>query len=208
MSARTIERRVDVRNLVRGLSENRVDALELIREALSNARDHGAARVWIRTTRDPRDTVSVLFVDDGEGMDAERLEAFWGVGASAKPKTSHSIGYKGHGTKLFFDSRALTVATRAAHVRVEFKLEVSAQHSIKHFFEAIDALVCWRVGRTGPLYEHDSNGLVGALGRRKKPALASAMDTHEVVYDAGGGATRTLPVLELSALFPKAKRGG
>ncbi len=36
------------------------------------------------------------------------------MGASAKPKTSHSIGYKGHGTKLFFDSLALTVVTRAA----------------------------------------------------------------------------------------------
>lgn len=113
MTTQKIKRRIDVKNLVRELSENRVDALELIREALSNARDHGAARVWIRTTRDPRDTVSVLFVDDGEGMDAERLEAFWGVGASAKPKSAHSIGYKGHGTKLFFDSRALTVATRA-----------------------------------------------------------------------------------------------
>jgi hypothetical protein len=108
-----IRRRIDVKNLVRELSENRIDALELLREALSNAKDHGAHRVWVKTTRDARDTVSVLFVDDGEGMDEARMEAFWGVGASAKSLSTPTIGYKGHGTKLFFDCRTLSVVTRA-----------------------------------------------------------------------------------------------
>jgi hypothetical protein len=106
-----IRRRIDVTNLVRELAENKVSALELLREALSNAKDHRARRVWVRTTRDQRNSVSVLLMDDGEGMNDERLESFWGVGASVK--SAHSMGYKGHGTKLYFDCERLTVATRA-----------------------------------------------------------------------------------------------
>ncbi len=106
-----VKRKLDLVNLVRELAENRINALELLREALSNAKDHGADRVWIRTTRDPRGQVSILIADDGEGMNAERLEAFWGVGASVK--SASSIGYKGHGTKLFFDCDHLSVATRS-----------------------------------------------------------------------------------------------
>ena len=71
-----VERKLDRVNLVRELAENRISALELIREALSNARDHGAGHVWVRTERDPRDQVLVLIVDDGEGMNEKRLEAF------------------------------------------------------------------------------------------------------------------------------------
>ncbi len=56
------------------------------------------------------------------------------------------------------------VRPRAAHVRVEFKLEVSAQHSIKHFFEAIDALVCWRVGGRGRSTSTTPTGSSGRSG--------------------------------------------
>ena len=92
-----VTRRLDLVNLVRELAENRISALELVREALSNAKDHGATHVWLRTERDPRSQVSVLIVDDGEGMNDERLEAFWGVGASVKPELSiSSIGHQQH----------------------------------------------------------------------------------------------------------------
>ena len=46
-----IPRQIDRKNLVRELANNKVDALELVREALSNARDHGASATWIRTSR-------------------------------------------------------------------------------------------------------------------------------------------------------------
>jgi hypothetical protein len=108
----TIRRNFDIRNLVRELAENKVSALEILREALSNAKDHGANRVWVKTAKDQRNEVTVTIADDGEGMDAQRLEAFWGVGASAKPSSSLAIGYKGHGTKLYFDCWKLSVATR------------------------------------------------------------------------------------------------
>ncbi|WP_437718058.1 ATP-binding protein [Sorangium sp. So ce448] len=102
----------DHENLVRELRENKVDALEIVREALSNAKDHGAHRVWIRTWREATpDKPSILFADDGEGMNDDRLGAFWGIGASRKAAQLR-IGYKGHGTKLFFASERLTVATK------------------------------------------------------------------------------------------------
>lgn len=109
-----IKRNFDIRNLVRELSENKVNALEIIREAISNAKDHGARRIWFKSQKDQRNEVTVVIADDGEGMDQRRLEAFWGVGASAKATAQQSIGYKGHGTKLFFDCRRLSVATRTS----------------------------------------------------------------------------------------------
>lgn len=104
-----IRRDYDIPNLVRELAENRISSLEIVREALSNSKDHSASRVWIRCAKDNRNHVDVLIIDDGEGMDEERLSAFWGVGSTAK--SGVAIGYKGHGTKLFFDCRRLSVAT-------------------------------------------------------------------------------------------------
>jgi hypothetical protein len=116
MSGRAVrvKRIFDHQNLVRELRENKVDALEIIREALSNAKDHGARRAWIRTWRQSTpEKPSILFADDGEGMNDERLGAFWGVGASRKATAAQAIGYKGHGTKLFFASERLSVATKS-----------------------------------------------------------------------------------------------
>ncbi len=110
----TIHRKIDRRNLVRELANNKVDALELVREALSNARDHGATSVWVRSVRGapPTLAIDVFIINDGEGLDTAQLEAFWGVSTSVKPPGQNAIGYKGHGTKLYFASRRLSVASR------------------------------------------------------------------------------------------------
>ncbi|MFY2560215.1 hypothetical protein ACN469_21575 [Corallococcus terminator] len=109
-----IHRKIDQRNLVRELANNKVDALELIREALANARDHGASSVWIRTARGapPLLPIDVMLINDGDGMTEAQLEAFWGISASVKPPGGSAIGYKGHGTKLYFAARRLSVASR------------------------------------------------------------------------------------------------
>jgi len=108
----TIHRNIHQSNLVRELAQNKVDALELLREALSNAKDHDAENVWVKTVRGvagQRDP-DVFVLNDGEGMNDAQLSAFWGVSTSVK--SGVSIGYKGHGTKLYFASRRLHVATR------------------------------------------------------------------------------------------------
>lgn len=112
-TGKAIARRFDRKNLVRELSENRTDPLELVREALSNAKDHLASQFWLRTSRDARNQVDVFFIDDGEGLTEDRLAAFWGIGASSKIDGRPHIGYKGHGTKLYFDCERLSCATNA-----------------------------------------------------------------------------------------------
>lgn len=101
----------DRRNLAQELAGNRTEALEILREALSNAKDHKAERVWIRTTKDPRNNVTLLVADDGEGMTDERFSAFMGIGSTRKTEAS-VIGYKGHGSKLYLECRQMFVATR------------------------------------------------------------------------------------------------
>jgi hypothetical protein len=111
-----LPRHIDVKNLVRELAHNKVDALELLREALSNARDHDARRVWVRAEkgRSPDQGTDLLIINDGEGMSDDQLKAFWGVSSSVKTRPALSIGYKGHGSKLFFSCRRLSVATCVA----------------------------------------------------------------------------------------------
>lgn len=105
---------IDAKNLVRELGANKVQALELIREALSNAKDHSATTIYIRTSNSARNEVSIQLIDNGCGMNESGLAAFWGIGKSVKPDQSlRSIGYKGHGTKLFFLCHKLTVVTCA-----------------------------------------------------------------------------------------------
>lgn len=109
-----IVRKIHKSNLVRELALNKVDALELLREALANAKDHDAERVWVKTIRGvaAQREPDVFILNDGAGMREAELSAFWGVSTSVKP--GQSIGYKGHGTKLYFASRRLHVATRCA----------------------------------------------------------------------------------------------
>ncbi|WP_135366325.1 ATP-binding protein [Halosimplex halophilum] len=82
--------------------------LEVIRESLSNSYDAGATEVEIEI-RDQPNGSNILIKDDGEGMDKDRLETFFDLGNSQK---TDSIGYKGHGTKIFYKSDHIEVTTK------------------------------------------------------------------------------------------------
>lgn len=144
---RKLKRHFDHRNLVRELSSNRAIALEILREALANAKDHAANRVWVRTIRANPNVVSMFIVDDGDGMDDTRLAAFWGIGRSEKSFPS-SIGYKGHGTKLYFDCEALSVATRTSER--EPWLLMSLEHPLAVECDTVDVT---ELPTSHPLYE-------------------------------------------------------
>lgn len=81
--------------------------LELVRESLSNAYDAGATDVEIVIRTTPRGS-DIVIDDDGEGMDRSDLESFFDLGNSEK---TDSIGYKGHGTKIFYKSDRIRVNT-------------------------------------------------------------------------------------------------
>ncbi len=83
------------------------DPLELIRESLSNAYDANATRVNI-TIRTSLTGSDIIIEDNGDGMDYRDLESFFDLGNSQK---TDSIGYKGHGTKIFYKSDNIVVNT-------------------------------------------------------------------------------------------------
>ncbi|MFC6794774.1 ATP-binding protein [Halobaculum halobium] len=80
------------------------DPLELIREALSNSYDAKASRVTIEIDQRFDGRTRIRIQDDGNGMDEEGLTSFFDLGNSTK---EDSIGYKGHGTKIYYKSDLL-----------------------------------------------------------------------------------------------------
>ena len=82
--------------------------LELIREALSNAYDAKAAQITIRIEQMDDGRIRIILEDDGHGMDDADLATFFDLGNSQK---SDGIGYKGHGTKIYYKSDRIAVTT-------------------------------------------------------------------------------------------------
>jgi hypothetical protein len=106
------------------------DPKEIIREALSNSWDAGATQVSILFDLVPipgtrRRKIKVTIEDNGEGMSSEarpqvgssEIEGFFNLGDSGKPEGS--IGSKGHGTKIYYKSRGITIDTwkNGVHIR-------------------------------------------------------------------------------------------
>jgi hypothetical protein len=81
--------------------------LEVIRESLSNSYDADASEIEITIRSRPRGS-DIIIEDDGNGMNERDLESFFDLGNSRK---TDSIGYKGHGTKIFYKSDRIVVNT-------------------------------------------------------------------------------------------------
>jgi len=94
---------------------------EIFREAIANSLDAYARRLWLRTAveaRRGRETIIIDLSDDGTGMNAESIKAFLNLSDSIKtavPPAGTSArrmtGYKGHGTKVYYNSEHLEVLT-------------------------------------------------------------------------------------------------
>lgn len=92
---------------------------EAIREAISNSLDWGATEIDITISEDrtrPEKELVVEIKDNGIGLNKERLEAFFDLGHSTSQNADSSetsalqkIGYKGHGTKTYFNARQIEV---------------------------------------------------------------------------------------------------
>jgi hypothetical protein len=103
------------------ISNDFTNPKEVVREAISNSFDASAKNIKIEIYIDRSSGIDELVInieDDGEGMDEEALKAFFGLGYSTRVavdrkgfKVSPSIGEKGHGTKVYFNSRRIEVKT-------------------------------------------------------------------------------------------------
>lgn len=98
------------------------DPRELIREAVSNSFDANATEIYISAIIDKstgEDELLITISDNGDGMGEKELEFFFGLGFTNRlkldelgRKVSDAIGEKGHGTKIYFNSKRIEVETR------------------------------------------------------------------------------------------------
>ena len=99
--------------------------LEIVREAISNSFDAGANEIHIAfdVVKEYGETVLQITVsDNGSGMDDAGLQAFFDLGNSPRRGVLESIGEKGHGTKVYFQSSEITVVTTRDGVTLTAKM--------------------------------------------------------------------------------------
>ncbi len=88
--------------------------LDLVREAISNAYDAKATQIKIKfeVLQDYGESVLTISLEDnGSGMDKNGLQSFFDLGNSLRRGDSETIGEKGHGTKVYFNSKKIEVTT-------------------------------------------------------------------------------------------------
>ena len=84
--------------------------LDIVREAISNAYDAKANKIWIAFDVIHECGESILKIaikDNGHGMNDESLQAFFDLGNSLRRNDKETIGEKGHGTKVYFNSKKI-----------------------------------------------------------------------------------------------------
>lgn len=88
--------------------------LEIVREAISNAFDATAKNIHISFSVVNEYGNKILLIrikDDGSGMDKAGLQSFFDLGNSLRRNNPDTIGEKGHGTKVYFNSSYIEVNT-------------------------------------------------------------------------------------------------
>ncbi|MCB2156377.1 ATP-binding protein [bacterium] len=101
--------------------------LDLVREAISNSYDAGASCIKIAfdvVNEYGESILRIALLDDGSGMNKDTLKSFFDLGNSSRRSDNASIGEKGHGTKVYFNSRRIEVETsmngeEGLHARME-----------------------------------------------------------------------------------------
>lgn len=88
--------------------------LDLVREAISNAYDANSLEIKIKFEVESaygESTLKITIEDNGTGMNKEGLQSFFDLGNSLRRADEEAIGEKGHGTKVYFNSRQIEVIT-------------------------------------------------------------------------------------------------
>jgi hypothetical protein len=93
--------------------------IQIFREAFQNSVDEGATEVCCRVFVEKKlggDDVFIDIWDNGRGLNEENISCFFGLAKSTKvtPKMmpAGKIGYKGHGTKIFFNSERIEIFSK------------------------------------------------------------------------------------------------
>lgn len=88
--------------------------LDLVREAISNSFDAKSKNIEMDfsvITESGEKILRITIKDDGKGMDKDGLKSFFDLGNSLNRFDGDAIGEKGHGTKVYFNSKKIEVIT-------------------------------------------------------------------------------------------------
>lgn len=130
----TIEPKVDSAQEFIEIALDFSNPLDLVREAISNAFDAEADNIVLEFSVIQEYGEKVLKIeieDSGTGMDEKGLASFFDLGNSLRRGDENSIGEKGHGTKVFFNSRKIEVIT----VKDEKKYHAVMNEPSRELFE-------------------------------------------------------------------------
>ncbi|MDQ6786748.1 MAG: ATP-binding protein [Acidobacteriota bacterium] len=117
---------VNEANEFKEIANDFTNPLELVRESISNAFDAKAQNISLSfevVNLDGEDTFKILVKDDGEGMNTDDLANFFDLGNSSRRNDTSTIGEKGHGTKVYFNSKKLMVRSVKNNVGLIAKME-------------------------------------------------------------------------------------
>lgn len=114
MEPYTITPKVDETQEFIEIANDFSNPLDLVREAISNAYDAKCSEIRISFEVIKQYGESILKIklkDNGSGMTPDQLQSFFDLGNSTRRDDENSIGEKGHGTKVYFNSRKIKVIT-------------------------------------------------------------------------------------------------
>lgn len=92
--------------------------LDLVREAISNSYDAGSSEIKISfevVKQYGESILKIILKDNGSGMTSEQLQNFFDLGNSTRREDENTIGEKGHGTKVYFNSKKIEVKTSCSN---------------------------------------------------------------------------------------------
>lgn len=96
------------------ISNDFSNPLDLVREAISNSYDAKATEITITfevVKQYGESLLKICMKDNGSGMNSQQLQSFFDLGNSTRRNDIETIGEKGHGTKVYFNSRRIEVRT-------------------------------------------------------------------------------------------------
>ena len=109
--------------------------LDLVREGISNAFDAKAKNILMGfsvISEYGEKLLKIEITDDGNGMDKEGLKSFFDLGNSLHKLDKEAIGEKGHGTKVFFNSKKIEVITVKNGIRYQAEMNEPKRNLFDH----------------------------------------------------------------------------
>ena len=96
------------------------DPLEIFREGIQNSFDADASKIFVRVFEESHlggNKLVIEIIDNGHGIPKEKINVFFDIANSTKVDdsflpTGNKHGYKGHGSKVFFNADQVTICSK------------------------------------------------------------------------------------------------